>query len=59
MEDSVVLDKNSKSKECRGFLCKKHTSAAAYMIELTFVNVLYSLHIGCMHKKYTNATSVS
>ena len=58
MEDGVVLDKNSKSKECRGFVCKKHTSAA-YMIELTFVNVLYSLYIVCMHKKYTNATSVS
>ena len=51
MENGVVLDKNSKSKECRGFVYKKHTSAAAYMIQLTFANVLYSLYIVCMHKK--------
>ena len=47
----LLMQKYLKGKECRGFVYKKHTSAAAYMIQLTFANVLYSLYIVCMHKK--------
>ena len=38
---------------------KKHTSAVAYMIQLTFVYILYSLHIVCMYKKHRKTVSVS
>ena len=53
------MQKCLKGKECRGFVYKKHTPAAAYMIRLTFVHILYSLYIVCMYKKHTKATSVS
>ena len=41
---SLLMQKYLKSKECRcrGFVYKKHTSAAAYMMQLTFVYILYS-----------------
>ena len=53
------MQKSLKGKECRGFVYKKHTSAAAYMIRLTFVYILYSLYIVCMYKKHTKVVSVS
>ena len=55
----IDIQKYSKSKECRGFVYKKHTSAAAHMIQLTFVYILYSLYIVCMFKKHMKAVSVS
>ena len=36
---------------------KKHTSVAEYMIQLTFVYVLYSLCIVSVYKKHTKAVS--
>ena len=56
---SLLMQKYSKSKECRGFAYKKHTAAAAYMIWLTFVYILYSLYIVFMYKKHAKALSVS
>ena len=53
------MQKYLKGRECRGFVYKKHTSAAAYMIQLTFVYILYSLYIVCMYKKHTKVVSVS
>ena len=53
------MRKYSKGKECRGFVYKKHTSAQAYMIPLTFAYILYSLYIVCMYKKHTKVVSVS
>ena len=51
---SLLMQKYSKSKEYRGFVYKKHRSAAAYiMIQLTFVYILYSLHIVCIYKTHT------
>ena len=61
---SLLMRKYSKSKEHRGFVYKKYTSAAAHMIQLTFayilytydiqiLYILYSLYIVCMYKKCT------
>ena len=56
----LLMQKYLKCKECRcrGFVYKKHTSAA-YMIRLIFVYILYSLYIVYMYKKHTKAVSVS
>ena len=64
MEDGVVMGcywcKNIwKVKNVEVLYTKKHTSAAAYMIRLTFVYILYSLYIVCMYKKHTKVVSVS
>ena len=42
-----LLVQKFKSKECGGFVYKKHKSTAAYMIPLTFAYILYSLYILC------------
>ena len=39
--------------------CMQKTYIAVYMIQLTFVYILYSSYIFCMYKKYTKAVSVS
>ena len=54
----LLMQKYSKSKECRGFVYKKHTSAA-HMIQLKFFYILYSLYIVCIYKKHTKVVSVS
>ena len=71
-EDGIVVDLKIQKVKNVGFLCiqkayiinsmydyKKHTSTAAYMIQLAFVYILYSLYIVWMHKKHTNAVLVS
>ena len=54
----LLIQRYSKSKECRGFVYKNHTSAA-YMIQLTFVFILYGLYISYIYKKRRKAVSLS
>ena len=55
----LLIQRYSKSKECRGFVYKNHTSAAAYMIQLTFVFILYGLYISYIYKRRRKAVSLS
>ena len=60
VEDGVFVHVKVRKVKNVGFLyIQKHTSAAAYLIRLTFVYILYSLYYVCMYKKHTKAISVS
>ena len=53
-EDGIIVDAKIRKVKNVGFLYiqKKHAPASAYMIQLIFEYILYSLYIVFMYKKH-------